>query len=214
MRVQTGKRALACATAAVLFGVGYVSVGYSAPAGPTDTTPPPETTPAPDPAPPLPKPKPATNPPPVYHPPVHHSTPAPAPQPTYTPPPVVHHVVTKPVPPRRRHKPRHKRTASAAATPKPVGAVKHASVVHVAPAVPVIAAAVTTDASDALQRSLVITGTGLAALLFLLVVTAPSTVARRTPAGRVVLDHQLDLLLAGVALLLLAALLFTITEVV
>src|SRR5262249_5245527 len=61
-----------------------------------------------------------------------------------------------------------------------------------------------------LHRSLVIAGIGLAALLFLLAVAVPSTAARYTPPGRLLMDHQTDLVLVGVALLLLAALLFAV----
>ena len=71
-------------------------------------------------------------------------------------------------------------------------------------------AAITTS-GDGVRRGLVIAGVGLAALLFLLVVTIPATTARFTAPGRVVMDHQTDLVLAGVATLLLTALLFAVT---
>jgi hypothetical protein len=216
---STLKCVLAGAAIAAVLAAGYVSVGYAAAgaasAGPTDTTPPPETTPSPDPAPPRPKPapkpaskpsakrapKPAT----TYHAPVQHSTPAT--QPTYTPPThpatkarVVHHV--------RRHKRRHKAAQPVVTTPKVKAQVKDASVVHIN-AVPTAAAA--TSASDALRRSLIIAGIGLAALLFLLVLAVPVTAARFTPPGRVLMDHQTDLVLVGVAILVLTALLFAVT---
>jgi len=213
------KCALVGAAIAVVLAAGYVSVGYAAPAGaassagPTDTEPPPETTPAPDPAPPAPKPapqpaaKPAPQPAPkpahVYHAPAQNSAQTPAPQPTYTPPPVQH--VTKKV----VHRPRsHKRPQPAVVAPKVHAQVKDASVVKIN-GVP--SAAVTTNASDAIRRSVVIAGIGLAALLFLLVLAVPASAARFTPPGRVLMDHQTDLVLIGVAVLLLTALLFAVT---
>ena len=214
------KCALVGAAIAVVFAAGYVSVGYAAPAGaassagPTDTEPPPETTPAPDPAPPAPEPapKPAAKPAPqpapkpahVYHAPVQNSAQTPAPQPTYTPPPV-QHVTKKVVHHARAHKRRQK---PAAVAPKVRAQVKHASVVKIN-GVPT--AAVATNPSDAIRRSLVIAGIGLAALLFLLVLAVPASAARFTPPGRVLMDHQTDLVLIGVAVLLLTALLFAVT---
>jgi outer membrane biosynthesis protein TonB len=213
------KCALAGAAIAAVLAAGFVSVGYAAPAAPsagagqTDTEPPPETTtPAPDPAPPAPKPtpkpapkaapKPAAKPAPVHHAPVHQSTPTP--QPTYTPPPV-QHVTKKPVHRARKHK----RARHVATTPKAKAQVKPANVVKVS-GVPT--AAVTPTASDAVRRSLIITGMGLAALLFLLVFAVPATGARFTPPGRVLMDHQTDLVLVGVAILVLTALLFAVTS--
>jgi hypothetical protein len=59
-------------------------------------------------------------------------------------------------------------------------------------------------------RSFVIAGLTVAALLFLLVVALPSTQARFTAPGRVLMDHQIDVVLAGVAALLLTGILFAI----
>jgi hypothetical protein len=219
------KYALAGAAIAALLAAGYASVGWAAPAGaassagPTDTEPPPETTPDPDPAPPAPKPapkpaakptpKPAPKPAHIYHAPVQNSEPTtPALQPTYTPPPV-QHVTKKVVHHARAHKRRHKRPQPAAVAPKVHSQVKDASVVKIN-AVPT--AAVTTNASDPIRRSLVIAGIGIAALLFLLVLAVPATAARFTPPGRVLMDHQTDLVLVGVAVLLLTALLFAVTR--
>ena len=108
----------------------------------------------------------------------------------------------------RKNKRQHKRAKPVVTKPNSAQ-VKGASVVHIA-GVPT--AAVATNGSDALRRSLVISGIGLAALLFLLVVTVPATAARFTPPGRVLMDHQTDLLLIGIALLLLTALLFYLTN--
>jgi outer membrane biosynthesis protein TonB len=200
---------LAAAAVAMLLAAAYVGPAYA-----DDTTPTP-TTPAPDPAPPPPKPKPppkpaskpaaSPKPAPVYHAPVQHSTPAPSPQPTYTPP-VVHHSTPKVVHRARPHKRAHKRPKPVAVAPK-VHQVKHAAVVQVA-AVPT---ADTTAGGDAVRRSITIAGVGLAAILFLLVLAVPATAARFTPPGRVLMDHQTDLLLVGIAVLLLTALLFAVT---
>jgi hypothetical protein len=103
---------------------------------------------------------------------------------------------------------RHKAVKKAVVVPKVKTQVKAANVVHVA-GVPT--AAVTTNSSDAIRRSFVIAGIGLAALLFLLVLTVPATGARFTPPGRVLMDHQIDLVLVGIAVLLLTALLFAVT---
>jgi len=64
---------------------------------------------------------------------------------------------------------------------------------------------------DTVRRGLVIAGLGLAALLFLLVVAVPASSARSTLPGRLVMDHETDLVLAGVTMLLLTALLFAVT---
>jgi hypothetical protein len=221
VRGSNRQRAIAAA-AAVLLAAGYTGVGYGAPAGPTDTTPPPETTPAPtpDPAPPPPRPKPKPAPKPaakpapkpaqVYRAPVRHSTPTPtqSPQPVYKRARVVHHVTTKRVRHARRHKSPHKRAKPVVTTPRTHAQVKHASVVRIT-GVPT--AAVAPSGSDDLRRAIVIAAVGLAALLFLLVLAVPATAARFTPPGRVLMDHQIDLVLVGAALLLLTALLFAIT---
>jgi hypothetical protein len=156
---------------------------------------------------PKPAPKPAPKRARVYHAPV---TPKPAPTPTptrsYTPPaPVVRHA-KKQVVHKKKHKKRVAQRVSIA--PKPVGQVKHANVVKVA-GVP--AASVSTDETDQIRRTLVITGVGIAGLLFLLVVVVPATAARFTAPGRIVMDHQTDFVLAGIALLVLTALLFAAT---
>jgi hypothetical protein len=198
------------AIAAVL-ATGYIGVAYAAPSGPaspTDTTPAPD--PAPDPAPPAPKPKPAPKPAakpaprpaPVYRAPVTS-----APRSTYTSPArvtthakpnVVHH---------RAHKRHKKSVKQVAPTPKPKPQVKDASVVKSSG----LTATVATNQADAVRRAFVISGIGLAALMFLLVVSVPATAMRFTAAGRVVMDHQTDLVLTGIALLALTALLFAVT---
>ena len=74
------------------------------------------------------------------------------------------------------------------------------------------AAATVTDEGEAARQVLVIAGLTFAALLFLLVVTVPTTAVRFTAAGRSVMDHQTDIVLTGVATLLLTALLFLVTK--
>jgi hypothetical protein len=86
--------------------------------------------------------------------------------------------------------------------------VKGAAVEHIQlPPAPLLAS----TQEDPVRRGLVIAGLGLAALVFLLVVAVPATPARSTQPGRLVTDHQTDLVLAGVAMLLLTALLFAVT---
>jgi hypothetical protein len=210
---------------------GYVGASYAATrtavglAGPTDTEPPPvTTTPAPDPAPPpqpKPAPKPAPSPSPtpsstpssrpatVYHAPVTpapRATYTPTPRATYTPAPT--HVTPKAKPGRHKKLKRRHPAKPASIAPKPQGQVKHASVVRIG-VVPT--AAVATEGSDAVRRTLLIVGIGVAALLFLLVVTVPATGMRFTAPGRVVIDHQTDLVLAGIGTLLLTVLVFALT---
>jgi len=136
---------------------------------------------------------------------VYHAPVTSAPTPTYTPAPVTTHAKPKVVH-HRKHK-RHKRAKHIAPVPKPEAQVKDTNAVRVAG----VPAAVGTNQADAVRRAFVIAGIGLAALMFLLVVSVPATAMRFTTAGRVVMDHQTDLLLTGVALLLLTALLFIVT---
>jgi hypothetical protein len=93
-------------------------------------------------------------------------------------------------------------------TPRAHAQVKRASVVRVA-GVPTTAVA--PSGSHDVRRPIVIAAIGLAALLFLLVLAVPATAARFTLPGRILMDHQIDLVLVGAALLLLTALLFAIT---
>jgi hypothetical protein len=183
----------------------------------TPTTPEPSPDPAPAPAPskpqPVSKPAPAPvhhSPTPVYHAPVYHAPEHTTPthtysRPTYTPPPTH---TTQTAPQRKQKKPlRHVATKS---KPVPQPQPKPTPVAHINVGSPT--AAVTTPASgDSLRRALVIAGMGFAAVLFLIVVAVPATGARFTAPGRVVIDHQTDLVLVGVATLLLTALLFAVT---
>ena len=133
---------------------------------------------------------------------------APTPQPAYAPPArVVSHPAVKP---KAVHRRKHKRRRHAQArhvAPKLAGQVKHAAVVRVAG----VPATVTNVAQDNVTRAFVASGIGLAAFLFLVVVTVPATAARFTPPGRVIMDHQTDLVLGGLAVLVLTALLYVAT---
>ena len=211
------------ALAAAGAGLGFATPARALePSGPQDTTTTPTTPePSPDPAPaPTPsKPKPVSKPAPkpvqhaptpVYHAPV-HTTPARTYTSTYTPthstytaPAVTHHTTTHP----RRHvvaKPKPK--------PKPAPQPQIQPTTTTIPHVNLGSrtSAVTAAAGDSLRRMLVIGGIGFAALLFLVVLAVPATAARFTTPGRVVIDHQTDLVLAGVATLVLTALLFAVT---
>jgi hypothetical protein len=174
----------------------------------TTTTPEPNPDPAPAPSPSKPKPasKPAPkpvqhSPTPVYHAPV-HTTPRTY-TPTYTP---THATVT------HHHVKKHRKHVVANLKPAPKPPVQPTTTTIPQINVGTPAAAVTAPAtSDALRRTLVIAGIGLAVLLFGIVLAVPATAARFTAPGRVVIDHQTDLVLAGLATLLLTALLFAVT---
>jgi hypothetical protein len=210
-----GGLVLVLALAGAGFGLSFATTASAlGPAATTDTgtTPEPSPDPAPAPAPSKPKPvsKPAPKPvhhssTPVYRAPV-HTTPRTY-TPTYTPthathttPAATHHTKKK-----RRH---------VAPKPKPVPQAQVQPTTTTIPHLNVGSqtAAVTTPTSgDSLRRALVIAGFGFAALLFLIVVAVPATAARFTAPGRVVIDHQTDLVVAGLAALLLTALLFAVT---
>jgi hypothetical protein len=221
--------AVACASGGVVLGITAAAKAGEPSAALTDTEPPASTEPTPDPAPPpqpKPKPKPLAKPKaaPVYHPPVHH---APVRHPVH----LVRTTHTRSYVPshRKRYAPRpakgepvahHRRHRPARIAPraKPI-AVK----VVTAPAKPLLprvrAAAISAGVStpgerDGAERAFVIVGLAFAALLFFLVVALPSTAARFTTTGRVLMDHQGDLVLAGIGALMLTALLLAITGLV
>lgn len=62
-----------------------------------------------------------------------------------------------------------------------------------------------------LARVFFIGGMTFAAFLFLLAAAVPGTPVRFTAPGRLVMAHQTDLVLAGIAALLLTAMLFLLT---
>ncbi len=73
------------------------------------------------------------------------------------------------------------------------------------------AAALAPADDDAARRVVVIVGLGFAALLFFLALVVPATAVRFTVPGRTLMDHQTDVVLAGVATLALTAILFAVT---
>jgi len=93
-------------------------------------------------------------------------------------------------------------------TPEPAAAVAPAPLPHLQ--IGAKTAAVTSSGSP-IRRVLVIIGLAITAFFFALVAAVPATEARFTVAGRVVMNHQTDLVLAGVATLLLTAMLFLVT---
>jgi hypothetical protein len=211
------RKALAGAALATVLIAGYAGASLAAPAaqfaGPLDeTTPEPTPTtvpdPAPDPAPPAPKPAPKPQPKPVSKPapaPRRHVTPSrpvtPTPEPRYTPP--AQHA-TKPVAPKHTKPARKKRKKPVVQAPKPAPVAVTTTTTPTIPRVDVgsqTASFAPKGGDGAARRMLVIIGLGLSALFFLIVVTVPATPARFTLPGRVVMDHQTDVVLAGIATL-------------
>jgi hypothetical protein len=173
---------------------------------PTDTGPSPD--PAPKPAPKLtPKPNPATTTHRSYTPPPTHTYSAPTraySAPAYTPP------RSKP-PVTKKHKvvPKKKRpSATPATTSTPVDTTP-------APAALVPLGAKQTPSSSGggsgITSILFIAGVTFAALLFLVAAAVPGTPARFTPVGRVVFEHQQDLVLVGLAAFVITVFVYVIT---
>ncbi len=63
----------------------------------------------------------------------------------------------------------------------------------------------------AITRILFVAGVSFAALLFLLAGTVPGTPARFTPVGRVVIEHQQDFVLVGVAAFAITVFVYLLT---
>jgi hypothetical protein len=191
----------------------------------TDPAPEPEpttpTVPAPDPAPtPAPAPKPAPKPTPKPAPPpapVSHSAPAPTytppapsvtPAPSYTPP-VVSHSTPKP---RRAHRARHhKKHAHAIKKPVPKADTAPTSTQPFAGG-PLEAepAAATVDPRSTVDFATALLLGGIVCALFLIVVATwvPASRARWSTPGRVVLEHQTDLVVTGLAALIVTAVVY------
>jgi hypothetical protein len=181
-----------------------------------DTTVPVTTAPAPDPAPaPTPKPKPTPKPTPKPVPKKIASTPAPsytAPTntystPTYTPP---RPTATKPV---KRHVVRkHKKVKKPAPVTTSIPELTSPAPSVIVP-VPVGARrAITQTNGDAGVTSILfVGGVSFAAFLFLLAAALPGTPARFTPVGRVVIDHQQDLVLVGLASFVITIFVYVLT---
>jgi hypothetical protein len=203
---------------------GAAAVAATTDEGPTTAATEPEPEPAPDPAPapppppPKPKPAPTTKPKPAPKPAAKatpKATPLPArtePTPAATPD-VAPESSNAPQPTVRRAKPKkavnRKPKVARPVVTTTTGQVK-AAVVPVS-RVPV-AATITTSDGDAARRAVVISGLAIAALLFFLVTAASATALRFTAPGRAVLDRQTDLVLSGVAMLLLTAVVFLVTK--
>jgi hypothetical protein len=206
-----GVLALLSAGAALAFAVGAGATPLGAR---DDTTVPEPTLPAPDPAPvpvPTPKPKPAPKPAPVHTPKRTYSAPRSThTPPTYTQPSATAPKSTKPrvVPkPKRHHKQAKKpavTTAVPAETPEP-------SVII--PVVPLGArrTAPPVGGQSMVTSVLFVAGVSFAALLFLLAAMVPGTPVQFTPVGRVVIEHQQDFVLVGVAAFLITVFGYVLT---
>jgi hypothetical protein len=199
----------------VLLGGGTaLGLAFTASAAPLDdTTTPVPTQPTPDPAPPAPKPKPAAKPAPkrTYTPPKSTYTPPTRTYstPTYTP---SRSSVTTPRVTRkvRKHKARtHKKPAPVVVTSTPAETTPAPAAV-IPPAIPV-GAQVGRSSGNAVASMLFIAGVTFAALLFLLAAAVPGTSVRFTPVGRVVLEHQQDLVLVGVGAFVITVFVYLIT---
>jgi hypothetical protein len=162
-------------------------------------------------------PKPVSHPARVYHAPPPAPTPTTTPRVTNSPPAVVHHAKPKAVHHRKQKRKKrvvHVKSAPTARTqappnlqapPDPQAQPKQ----NVVAPIPV---AITPKSGKNTSSGLLFAGVALAALLFFIVWAVPTTPARYTHAGRVVIDHQVDLLLAGVGTLLVTAMVFLLTR--
>jgi hypothetical protein len=198
-----GALALLAAGAALAVAV---SAGAAPLGGLDDTTAPVSTQPAPDPAP-APKPAPKTTPKTKSTP--KRSTPRRTyTAPTYTPP---QSAPTQKSKPRVVRKPKRKKATKPAVTttvpaettplpsvlvPVPVGARRTAS--HA-------------GGEGMITSVLFIAGISFAALLFMLAATVPGTPVRFTSVGRVVIDHQQDFVLVGVAAFVITIFVYVLT---
>jgi hypothetical protein len=209
-----GCLALLAAGATLAFAVA-AGASLSVLADTTTEPVPTEPVPVPDPAPtPEPAPKPKATPKPVQ------ST---APKRTYSPPtrtysaptytPARSSATTRPTKPRviPKHKSRQ---------PKPKKAVVTTSTPVETTPVPAVLVPVPLSAKrapaqsggDAVMTSILfVAGVSFAALLFLLAATVPGTPARFTPVGRVVIEHQQDFVLVGVAAFVITLCVYIIT---
>jgi hypothetical protein len=175
---------------------------------PTDPEPTPDPAPTPAPAP-KPTPKPAPRPAPT--PSTRVTPPEPAPtysRPTSSPAPTVRKAAPKTRVVKKPKRPMKK----AVATPvdRPLRSTPDAIILD-----PVLVGAKRTPLSaggdTALTQALFIAGLTFASLLFLLAAAVPSTAVRFTPVGRVVLDHQQDFVLVGIASLVITVFVYVLT---
>ena len=147
-----------------------------------------------------------------------YSAPAPAPAPapatpapSYTPPAVVHtaphHARHKTA---KRHRRQHpKEAATKAIQPQPAaGPLPFAG--GLVPAQRA-SASVTKEAQDP-ALLILLSGMGGALLLIVIVTWLPSTPLRATAAGRVAIDHQTDLLVAGIGAFLISLVVYVVAH--
>ena len=224
--VRREKLAAAAVVLALPAAGGALAFAVTAGAAPqaaqqeTTTPTPTDTGPAPDPAPkptPKPAPKPATTTHRSYTPPPTHTYSAPKKTytrtystPAYTPPrATVTHSSNPPV--TKKHKVVHQKKPVA----KPPVTTSTPADTTPAPALLVPLGAKQTPQSSGGGRGvtsvLFIAGVTFAALLFLLAAAVPGTPARFTPVGRVVFEHQQDLVLVGLAAFIITVFVYVIT---
>jgi hypothetical protein len=176
---------------------------------PTDTGPTPDPAPAPTPAP-KPAPKPATTTHRSYTPPPTHTYSAPTrtySTPAYTPPRATVPHSSKP----RVTKTVHKKKRPAA---KPAVTTTAPAETTPAPGVLVPLGVKQTHSSSGgsgITSALFIAGVTFAALLFLLAAAVPGLHVRYTPVGRVVFEHQQDLVLVGLAAFIITVFVYVLT---
>jgi hypothetical protein len=214
MLAATLAAGLACAG----FALGAGRSGATPLGALTDTVPEPAptTTPTPDPAPvPAPKPKPKPAPKPAPKPQVTHSTPTTAPSvatptPTYTPPaaPTSTHDAkpTSAKHPRRRH-PQKAATNAVKEQPASTRLPFAGAPIEAQPT------AATTLSKPRDPAKLLLVGGVAAALLFIVIATwVPSSRLRTTAAGRIAFDHQIDLVITGIAVLFVSVVVYLMTR--
>lgn len=216
-----GKAFAAIAGVLALLAAGAaLSVVVTAGAAPLgsldDTTVPVTTDPAPDPAPaPAPAPKPKPKPKPTPKPaPRKVTTPAPSytartstySAPTYTPPRSTTHRL-------KRHVVRkHKKVRKPAPVTTSIPALTTPTPAVIVPVAVGARRALSHTRGDAAVTSILfIGGVSFAAVLFLLAAALPGTPARFTPVGRVVIDHQQDLVLVGLAAFVITIFVYLLT---
>jgi hypothetical protein len=210
--VRWGPATAIASALALLAAGGTLALAVSAGAAPLgsldDTTAPVVTEPAPDPAPtpkPTPKPKTApkrTTPKRTYSAPTRTYS-----SPTYTP----AAPTSKSSKPRVVRKRQHKKaTKPALTTTAPAETTPLPSVL-----VPVPLGARSTPSQESGENMvtgvLFIAGVSFAALLFLLAAAVPGTAVRFTPVGRVVIDHQQDLVVVGLGAFVITVFVYVLT---
>jgi hypothetical protein len=109
-------------------------------------------------------------------------------------------------------KPNHDKQAKkpAVTTPVPAGTPEPSVVI---PVVPLGARRTSppTSGEGVVTSVLFVAGVSFAALLFLLAAMVPGTPVRFTPVGRVVIDHQQDFVLVGLAAFLITVFTYLLT---